>query len=52
MTATALTALQYLPIPLSVLSSPETIVLLNEVLGRLLDIDLAAIAEDRDECHR
>ncbi|OCK74579.1 hypothetical protein K432DRAFT_397976 [Lepidopterella palustris CBS 459.81] len=43
MTATALTALQYLPIPLSVLSSPETIVLLNE--PRLPKIGMSVIGD-------
>ncbi|KAF2154825.1 hypothetical protein K461DRAFT_285085 [Myriangium duriaei CBS 260.36] len=36
----AFTALQYLPMPLLVLSSNKTIVLANEALGRLLGIDL------------
>ncbi|KAF2118368.1 putative histidine kinase HHK6p [Lophiotrema nucula] len=38
-TMAALTALQYLPIPLLVLSSLKTVVLANEALGRLLGID-------------
>ncbi|ORY08824.1 hypothetical protein BCR34DRAFT_386948, partial [Clohesyomyces aquaticus] len=38
-TMAALTALQYLPIPLLVLSSLKTIVLANESMGRLLSID-------------
>ena len=40
MTDTALTALQYLPMPVLVLSSEKTIVLANEAMGRLLGIDL------------
>jgi len=38
-TETAFTALQYLPVPLLVLSSEKTIVLANEAMGRLLGID-------------
>jgi hypothetical protein len=38
-TMAALTALQYLPIPLLVLSSLKTVVLANEAMGRLLGID-------------
>ena len=38
-TDTALTALQYLPIPLLVLSSTKTVVLTNEAMGRLLGLD-------------
>ncbi|KAH0257891.1 hypothetical protein KCU91_g16108, partial [Aureobasidium melanogenum] len=40
MTDTAFTALQYLPMPVLVLSSEKTVVLANEALGRLLGIDL------------
>ncbi|KAF2835529.1 hypothetical protein M501DRAFT_988825 [Patellaria atrata CBS 101060] len=35
----ALAALQYLPVPLIVLSSTKTVVLANEAMGRLLGID-------------
>lgn len=35
----SLAALQYLPIPLLVLSSLKTIVVANEAMGRLLGID-------------
>jgi hypothetical protein len=35
----SLTALQYLPVPLLVLSSLKTVVLANEAMGRLLGID-------------
>jgi PAS domain S-box-containing protein len=38
-TDVALTALQYLPMPVLVLSSEKTVVLANEALGRLLGID-------------
>jgi hypothetical protein len=36
----ALTALQYLPLPVLVLSSAKTIILGNDAMGRLLGIDL------------
>jgi hypothetical protein len=39
-TDVALTALQYLPMPVLVLSSEKKVVLANEALGRLLGIDL------------
>lgn len=39
-TDTAFTAMQYLPMPLLVLSSEKTVVLANEAMGRLLGIDL------------
>ena len=42
----ALTSLQYLPIPLVVLSSMKTVVLANEAMGRLLDIDLTVVSEE------
>ncbi|KAI9699181.1 MAG: hypothetical protein M1820_007260 [Bogoriella megaspora] len=42
----ALTSLQYLPIPLVVLSSMKTVVLANEAMGRLLGIDLVAATEE------
>jgi hypothetical protein len=35
----SLTALQYLPVPLLVLSSLKTVVIANEAMGRLLGID-------------
>ncbi|KAF2636699.1 putative histidine kinase group protein-like protein [Massarina eburnea CBS 473.64] len=38
-TMAALTALQYLPIPLLVLSSEKTVILGNEAMGRLLGIE-------------
>lgn len=44
-TATAsLTALQYLPVPVLVLSSEKTVVLANEAMGRLLDIEFESTA--------
>jgi hypothetical protein len=42
-TAAALAALQYLPVPLLVLSSLKTIILANEAMGRLLGIDLRSL---------
>ncbi|KAE9992600.1 hypothetical protein EG327_008475 [Venturia inaequalis] len=42
-TAAALTALQYLPVPVIVLSSLKTVVLANEAMGRLLNIDVNAM---------
>ena len=42
----ALTALQYLPTPLLVLSSLKTVMLANEAMGRLLGLDL--LEEDND----
>lgn len=39
MAITALTALQYLPTPLLVLSSLKTVILANEAMGRLLGLD-------------
>jgi hypothetical protein len=39
--APAFAALQYLPVPLIVLSSQKTVILANEAMGRLLNIDLA-----------
>lgn len=41
---TSLTALQYLPVPLLVLSSLKTVVLANEAMGRLLGIDFESTA--------
>ena len=38
-TMASLTALQYLPIPLLVLTSSKTVCLANEAMGRLLGID-------------
>lgn len=43
-TTAAITALQYLPVPLLVLSSDKTVVLANEAMGRLLDIDFESTA--------
>lgn len=40
----SLTALQYLPVPLLVLSSQKTVVLANEAMGRLLGIDFECTA--------
>jgi hypothetical protein len=45
-TAAALTALQYLPIPLLVLSSLKTVVLANEAMGRLLGIEFESTATE------
>jgi hypothetical protein len=45
-TAAALTALQYLPIPLLVLSSQKMVVLANEAMGRLLGIDFECAATE------
>jgi hypothetical protein len=48
----AFTALQYLPMPVMVLSSTKHIVLANEAIGRLLGIDLdEAEQEDEDDQH-
>ncbi|KAF2030019.1 hypothetical protein EK21DRAFT_66550 [Setomelanomma holmii] len=43
-TVASLTALQYLPVPLLVLSSMKTVVLANEAMGRLLGIDFESTA--------
>jgi hypothetical protein len=43
-TMASLTALQYLPVPVLVLSSLKTIVLANEAMGRLLGIDFESTA--------
>jgi hypothetical protein len=43
-TVAALTALQYLPVPLIVLSSLKTVVLANEAMGRLLGINFESTA--------
>ena len=43
-TVAALTALQYLPIPLLVLSAQKTVVLANEAMGRLLGIEWESTA--------
>jgi hypothetical protein len=40
----ALTALQYLPVPVLVLSSDKTVVVANEAMGRLLGIDFESTA--------
>ena len=45
----AFTALQYLPMPVMVLSSTKHIVLANEAIGRLLGIDLDEAEDDEDE---
>lgn len=44
----ALASLQYLPMPLVVLSSMKTVVLANEAMGRLLDIDFIAMSEESE----
>lgn len=46
LTDMAFTALQYLPMPLLVLSSTKTIVLANEAMGRLLGLDLQQAANE------
>jgi hypothetical protein len=43
-TSTALTALQYLPVPLVVLSSTKTAILANDAFAKLLGIDLPVLA--------
>lgn len=43
-TMASLTALQYLPVPLMVLSSLKTVVVANEAMGRLLGIDFESTA--------
>lgn len=51
----AFTALQYLPMPVLVLSQKKTIVLANEALGRLLGIDLQrpyTSPSDNDDAQR
>lgn len=40
----SLTALQYLPVPILVLSSLKTVVVANEAMGRLLGIDFESTA--------
>jgi hypothetical protein len=40
----SLTALQYLPVPLLVLSPAKTVVIANEAMGRLLGIDFESTA--------
>ncbi|KAL6168259.1 hypothetical protein ACJQWK_05914 [Exserohilum turcicum] len=42
-TAVSLTALQYLPVPILVLSPQKTVLLANEAMGRLFGIDLESI---------
>ncbi|KAF1835414.1 putative histidine kinase HHK6p [Decorospora gaudefroyi] len=42
-TMASLTALQYLPVPVLVLSSRKTVVLANEAMGRLLGIDFESV---------
>jgi hypothetical protein len=41
--AASLAALQYLPVPLLVLSSTKTVVLANEAMGKLLGVHLRAL---------
>jgi hypothetical protein len=48
-TATALAALQYLPVPLLVLSSTKTVVLANEAMGRLFGINLQSLQDEDGE---
>ena len=43
----SLAALQYLPVPLIVLSSTKTIVVANEAMGRLLGIDFESTVTDQ-----
>jgi hypothetical protein len=43
-TMASMTALQYLPVPILVLSSLKTIVVANEAMGRLLGIDFESTA--------
>jgi PAS domain-containing protein len=45
----AFTALQYLPMPVVVLSSTKHIVLANEAIGRLLGIDLDEAEEEEED---
>jgi hypothetical protein len=45
-TSAALTSLQYLPVPVLVLSSSKTVVLANESMGRLLGIDMRVVRND------
>jgi PAS domain-containing protein len=45
----AFTALQYLPMPVMVLSSTKHIVLANEAIGRLLGIDLDETEEEEED---
>lgn len=48
-TEMAFTALQYLPMPVLVLSNNKTIVLANEAMGRLLGVDLHQSATEDSE---
>jgi len=48
-TELAFAALQYLPMPVLVLSSAHTVVLANEAMGRLFGIDIAAAEEDAED---
>jgi len=45
-TVAAIAALQYLPVPVLVLSSLHTVVLANEAMGRLLGVHAASPADD------
>jgi PAS domain S-box-containing protein len=51
-TAAALTALQYLPVPVLVLSHTKTVILANEAMGRLLSIDVNAMQDPSDGSDR
>ncbi|QDS67996.1 hypothetical protein FKW77_009313 [Venturia effusa] len=51
-TAATLTALQYLPVPVIVLSSLKTVILANEAMGRLLNIDVNAMRDSSDGSDR
>lgn len=48
-TIAALTALQYLPVPVLVLSSMQSVVLANEAMGRLLGTPVTNMVEDGDK---
>jgi len=45
-TVAALTALQYLPVPVLVLSSEKNVMLANEAMGRLLGIEFESTATE------
>ncbi|KAK3114030.1 hypothetical protein LTR53_008069 [Teratosphaeriaceae sp. CCFEE 6253] len=45
-TEMAFTALQYLPMPVLVLSNAKTVVLANEAMGRLLGVDVTVSGDD------
>jgi hypothetical protein len=46
--APAFAALQYLPVPLIVLSSQKSVILANEAMGRLLNLDLMQSSNESD----